>query len=41
VLTDSRRGWWAKTSNVAIVLAFATITWVEFCVNAFSLSLNY
>jgi CubicO group peptidase (beta-lactamase class C family) len=41
VLTDSRRGWWAKLSNVAIVLALATITWVELCINAFNLSLNY
>ena len=41
VLTDSRRGWWAKLSNVSIVLAFAMVTWVEFCINAFNLSLNY
>jgi CubicO group peptidase (beta-lactamase class C family) len=41
VLGDSRRGWWAKLSNVAIVLALATITWVEFCIHAFNPSLNY
>jgi CubicO group peptidase (beta-lactamase class C family) len=41
VFIVGRRGYWAKLSNLAIVLAFAVVTWVEFCINAFSPSLNY
>jgi hypothetical protein len=41
VLADGQRGYWAKLSNLAIVLAFAVVAWFAFCINAFSPGLSY
>ena len=41
VFVDARRGWWAKLSNLAIVLAIGVVTWVALAINAFSASLSY
>ena len=41
VLADTKRGWWARLSNLAIVLAMGVVTWLAFAINAFSPSLNY
>ncbi|HXQ17304.1 MAG TPA: serine hydrolase domain-containing protein [Caulobacteraceae bacterium] len=41
VLADAKRGWWAKLSNLVIVLALGVVTWAAFAINAFAPSLNY
>jgi CubicO group peptidase (beta-lactamase class C family) len=40
-LKGGQRSWSARISSLAIVMALGVVTWVEFIVNAFSLSLNY